>query len=255
VTETGFFSGFDRGQPADRVRRLVEAFVVLADTLVADFDVIDLAFRLATTCVELLKIDAAGLLLSDQRGCLRVVASSSERARLLELFQMQSDEGPCVDSFRTGIPVIVADLRDTGARWPLFAAEATRVGFRSLHALPMRLRSQTIGALNLLHTEPGVLADHDQRIAQALADVATIGILHQRTVHDSQILAEQLQTALNSRVIIEQAKGVLAERAGIDMVEAFAMLCGYARSHNRRLSDVARTVLEGGDIPHRGAPA
>ena len=235
-------------------RPLAEAFVALADTLVADFDVIDLLHRLAADCVDLLTVDAAGLLLSDQRGNLRVVASSSEQVRLLELFQLQTDEGPCLDCVRSGLPVTATDPADMGKRWPRFTVEAGRAGFRTVHALPMRLRSETIGALNLFHAESGPLAVDDLKVAQALADVATIGILQERTIRDSQVLAEQLQTALNSRVIIEQAKGALSERGGIDMAEAFVLLRAHARRHNQRLSDVARAVVEG-SIPIDGLRA
>ncbi|MGH3906890.1 MAG: GAF and ANTAR domain-containing protein [Pseudonocardiaceae bacterium] len=231
-------SGGERGRP------LAEAFVALADTLVADFDVIDLLHRLAADCVDLLTVAAAGLLLSDQRGNLRVVASSSEQVRLLELFQLQTDEGPCLDCVRSGLQVTATDPADITQRWPRFAVEAARAGFRTVHALPMRLRSETIGALNLFHAEAGPLAVDDLKVAQALADVATIGILQERTIRDNQVLAEQLQTALNSRVIIEQAKGALSERCGVDMAEAFSLLRAHARRHNQRLSDVARAVVE-----------
>lgn len=233
------------GPHGERGRPLAEAFVALADTLVADFDVIDLLHQLAADCVDLLRVEAAGLLLSDQRGNLRVMASSSEQVRLLELFQLQTDQGPCLDCVRTGRPVTATDPVDVAQRWPRFAVEADRAGFRSVHALPMRLRSETIGALNLFHAESGPLAVDDLKVAQALADVATIGILQERTIRDSQVLAEQLQTALNSRVVIEQAKGALSERGGVDMAEAFALLRAHARRHNQRLSDIARAVVEG----------
>ncbi|HEX3792050.1 MAG TPA: GAF and ANTAR domain-containing protein [Pseudonocardiaceae bacterium] len=231
--------------PARHEQALAAAFVGLADTLVADYDVIDLLHRLATECVHLLPVDAAGLLLSDQRGSLRVVSSSSEQARLVELFQLEANEGPCLECFRTSQPVAAADGAEIRARWPRFAVRVEREGFRSLHALPLRLRRDTIGALNLFRVEPGRLSADDAQLAQALADVATIGILHERVLRQHEVVVEQLQGALNSRVVIEQAKGVLAERGGLEMGDAFTALRSYARQHNQRLSDVAQNVVEG----------
>jgi hypothetical protein len=186
------------------------------------------------------------LLLSDQRETLQLVAASSERTRLLELFQLQTNQGPCLECFRTGRPVSVADLRLAGG-WPRFSAAAAEVGFAAVHALPMRLRSEVIGALNLFDVEAGALAQGKLRIGQALADVATIGLLQQRAIHRRDALTEQLQTALNSRVLIEQAKGILAERLQLDMVNAFNVLRGSARSHNRRLSELAQAIVDGAE--------
>ncbi len=225
-----------------RERVLTEAFVSLADTLVTDYDVIDLLHRLCSDCVALLPVDAAGLMLSDQRGALRVVSSSTEQAHLVELFQLQANEGPCLDCFRTSRQVISPDL-DNEPRWPRFVAHAREAGYRAVHALPLRLRSDTIGALNLFGNRP--LSTQDLRIGQALADVATIGILQERAIHHREILAEQLQVALNSRVIIEQASGILAERGRLDLAQAFTLLRSHARSSNRRLSDLARDVVNG----------
>ncbi|MFF4879446.1 GAF and ANTAR domain-containing protein [Micromonospora sp. NPDC000668] len=234
--------------------QLSDVFVEMADTLVDDFDVLEFLHVLTERCVELLGISAAGLLLTDQQGTLQVVAASSERTRLLELFQLQTDQGPCVDCFRTGQSVSVADLPAAG-RWPRFAAAAAEVGFAAVHALPMRLRSEVIGALNLFDTQPGALDEGKLRIGQALADVATIGLLQQRAIHRRDILTEQLQTALNSRVLIEQAKGVLAERLHVDVGEAFALLRNSARSHNRRLSDLAQAIVDGSEQPAPGTAA
>ncbi|MCU1685249.1 MAG: transcriptional regulator [Amycolatopsis sp.] len=227
-----------------RERQVTHAFVALADTLVDDYDVADLLHTLVQQCVELLDVAAAGLTLGDQRGSLQVLASSTEQTRLLELFQLDTDEGPCVECFTTGTPVLVADIAAQAERWPRFADKAADHGFVSVHALPMRLRKQTIGALNLFGHKTGELSDDDLRLAQALADTATIGILQERAIRSRDTLAEQLQIALNSRVIIEQAKGVLAEHGRIDMNEAFVALRSYARSTNARLSDVARELVE-----------
>jgi transcriptional regulator with GAF, ATPase, and Fis domain len=224
---------------------LSETFVELTDTMVADFDVIDFLHVLTDRSVLLLDVSAAGLLLADPRGDLRVVAASSETARLLELFQLQNDQGPCLDCFRTGQPVTVADLAAEAQRWPRFASAAQQAGFAAVQALPMRLREQVIGALNLFRATPGAFAPADIRIGQALADVATISLLHERSMRHSDALNEQLQTALNSRVVIEQAKGKLAERLGLDMDQAFRLLRDYARNHNLRLAELAQSFIDG----------
>jgi hypothetical protein len=225
--------------------RLVDTFVELADTLIDDFDVIDFLHLLVDRCVELLDVDAAGLLLADQRGHLQLIASSNEHVRLLELFQVQNDEGPCLDAFATGHRVSVADLRVEETRWVDFRATAIAAGFVAVDALPMRLRSDVIGALNLFRATPGELSPIALRNAQALVDIATIGLLQERAIRHHEVVTEQLQNALNSRIVIEQAKGLVAERLGIDMEAAFAALRTYARTNNRKLGDVARTVIEG----------
>jgi GAF domain-containing protein len=228
-----------------RKRTLAETFVLLADTLVDDYDVVDMLDQLVTDCVSLLGITAAGLLLDDQKGNLAVVASSSEETRLLEIFQLQNDEGPCLDCVRGGSTVVSDDLAADVERWPLFVPAAIEAGFRSVVAVPMRLRHQTIGGLNMFHARSEPIATDDRRLAQALADVATIGILQRRLSHRSTQVAEQLQHALNSRVVIEQAKGVLAERDQVDMETAFAALRHHARTHNLKLTDVALAVVRG----------
>jgi GAF domain-containing protein len=225
---------------------LADVFVEMADTLVDDFDVIDFLHVLTERSVQLLGVSAAGLLLTDERDKLQVLAASSEQTRLLELFQLQTDEGPCLDCFRTGRPVSIADLRTAG-RWPRFTAAAAEVGFVAVHALPMRLRNEVIGALNLFDAKPVALDESMLRIGQALADVATIGLLQQRAIRRRDALTEQLQSALNSRVLIEQAKGVLAERLGVSVNEAFTMLRSSARGTNRRLSELAQAVVDGSE--------
>ena len=234
---------------------LSDTFVELTDTLVAGFDVIDFLHMLTDRSVQLLDVKAAGLLLADPRGELRVVAASSEAARLIELFQLQNDQGPCLDCFRSGQPVQAADLAAEGARWPRFAPAARQAGFTAVQALPMRLREQVIGALNLFRAGPGAFAAADVRVGQALADVATISLLQERSMRRSDTLNEQLQTALNSRVVIEQAKGKLAERLGVDMGQAFSLLRDHSRSHNRRLSEVARAFVEGTETISDPRPA
>lgn len=228
-------------------RLVAEAFVELADTLVADFDVVDFLHQVTVRCAQVLGVSAAGVLLTDQRGALRVVAASTEQTRLLELLQLQTDEGPCPECFHTGRPIAVADLSAATSRWPRFVAEARQRGFASVHALPMRLRTDVIGALNLFGTRPGALDEDTIRLGQALADVATIGLLQARAIRHRETLAEQLQTALNSRLIIEQAKGVIAQRRQVDMDQSFTLLRGTARSSNRRLSDLARAVIDGSE--------
>jgi transcriptional regulator with GAF, ATPase, and Fis domain len=226
---------------------LSETFVELTDTMVAGFDVIDFLHVLTDRSVQLLDVSAAGLLLADPRGQLRVVAASSQAARLLELFQLQNDQGPCLDCFRAGQPVAAADLAAAGHRWPRFAPAARQAGFAAVQALPMRLREQVIGALNLFRAGPGPFDPADVRVGQALADVATISLLHERGMRRSDTLNEQLQTALNSRVVIEQAKGKLAERLGLDMDQAFSLLRHHARSRNLRLSALAQAFIDGSE--------
>jgi GAF domain-containing protein len=224
---------------------LVRTLVELADTLVADFDVVELLTRLVDRCVQVLDVSAAGLMLAAPEGDLRVMASSSEAMRVLELFELQAAEGPCLDCYRTGEPVVNQDLAAPDTRWPLFASEALDAGFHSTHALPMRLRGVVIGALNLFNKTTGDLPRADLDAAQALADVATIGILHHRLALEAQTLNTQLEHALNSRIVIEQAKGMVAERTGASLEEAFKTLRDHARSHNLRLADVAHDVVTG----------
>lgn len=237
--------------PADiggREGEVSKAFVSLADTLVEGYDIIELLDRLVGHSVALLAAEAAAIMLVDASGRLQAVASSSEDADLLELLQLQVEQGPCVECYHTGGPVSVPDLNEATLRWPRFAAAvAKRRTYRSVHAVPLRLRGQAIGALNLFHRAPGALPVADLALAQALADVATIGILSERAIHDVQLLNAQLQTALNSRVIIEQAKGVIAHRGQISMDAAFARLRRYARDNNERLVEVARRIANHDD--------
>ena len=229
---------------AQREALLTETFVALADTLVTDFDIVDFLSMLTGRCVDLFDAGDAGLMLADESGRMHLAASSSHEMRLLEVFEFQHDDGPCPDAYRAGVPVSCPDLREAGGRWPTFAPAALEAGFRSAHALPMRLRGKVIGALNLLRVEPGPMPAEDIAAAQALADVATIGILHHRAARESALLSEQLQYALDSRVVIEQAKGVVAHRLGVDMDQAFNELRSFSRNHNRRLVDVATGVAD-----------
>jgi len=228
----------------DRERRIGEAFVALADTLVDDYDMIDLLDRLVAHCVDLLDADAAGILLADPRDELRLVAASSEDAETMELMQLQAAEGPCLECYRTATQVLVPDLAEMTERWPRFAAAVARAGsFASTHAIPLRLRGDAIGTMNLFHRATGPLPAADLALGQALADVATIGILQERAIRRGEIVNEQLNTALNSRVVIEQAKGVLAQHFTISMDTAFDLLRRYARNHNERLAEVARRCV------------
>jgi GAF domain-containing protein len=223
--------------------------VDLADTLVDNFDVVELLTLLADRCVEVLDVSAAGLMLVAPEGDLRVVASSSEEMRLVELFEIQSEEGPCTDCYRSGEAVLNQNLALAGDRWPRFGPVALQAGFRSVYAVPMRLRGVIIGALNLFRADEGELQEGDALVAQALADVATIAILQHRAAFEAHRLTDQLHHALNSRIVIEQAKGMLAERAGLDMEQAFSWLRNHARNHNLLLVDVARAVIEGTIAP------
>ncbi len=237
---------------------LAATLVELADTLVDEFDMVDFLTVLAERCVELFGAVEAGLMLADPAGNLRYMASSSERAKILELFELQNEEGPCLDCFRTGEQVVNQRLSDPSGRWPRFSVKAQAAGFVSAHALPMRVRGTIIGAINLFHAEDRRLDAADVLMGQAMADIATIGILQARTLSQATVLAEQLQEALKSRIALEQAKGRLAERAGIDLDEAFSRLRGYSRRHNRGLTSVAAAFLAGelpaGDLTPAPAP-
>ena len=228
-----------------REERLARTLVELADTLVDDFDMVELLVLLVERSVELLDASAAGLVLADEAGRLRLMASTSEAMELVELFQVQNDEGPCFDCYRTGEPVIAEDLSEESERWPAFAPFAMYSGFYGAHAFALRLRRRVLGALNLFRSEPGGLTPADVAAGQALADVAAISLCHVRAMQDSQLVTDQLQRALHSRIAIEQAKGMLAERAGLGMDDAFARLRGYARNNRRLLVDVAAEVVSG----------
>ncbi len=226
-------------------RRMARVFVELADTLVDTFDIIEFLDNLTERCVELLAADAAGLMLTDRRGRLNVMAATVQEARVLGLFELQVQEGPCLECFTTGQAVTNVFLAESRERWPSFSPAAAESGFGATHALPMRLRGQVIGALNLLTHEQRRLSVTDLAIGQALADLATIGLLHQRSAYDQSIVTEQLQTALNSRVLVEQAKGALAMCANVSLNEAFSRMRGYARRNHKALADVASEVAAG----------
>jgi hypothetical protein len=220
------------------------AFVSLATRLAMGYDVVDLLTGLAADCARLLDVGAAGLLLADVRGVLHVLASSSEQTRQLEIFQLQRDEGPCLDCYRTGVPVAVPDLELEQGTWPVFVPAAQAAGFASVHALPLRLREEVLGTMGLFGTVPGPLGEQDLLLGQALADVASVALVQDRIAADQDLLNEQLQTALGSRLVLEQAKGALAQAGGLDMTQAFASLRGYARGHNLRLTDVAQAIVD-----------
>lgn len=225
------------------VDRLAEVFVEVADTLVDDFDLVEFLESLTRHTAEVSDAASAGLLLADPHGQLQYMASSATSVKLLELFQLQYQEGPCLDCFRTGAAVVNSDLHQARHRWPLFAPRAVEAGFQSVHAFPLRHRQQVIGALNLFSTDLGHLDPADVPIIQGLADIATIALLQERTIRSAEILTEQLQSALNSRITIEQAKGVLARTHGISVDAAFDLMRAYARAHHHRLSDVAQAVV------------
>jgi hypothetical protein len=227
-----------------REQELLAAFTEFADTFVDDYDVVDFLHRLATRCVELVDAAEAGIMLSDRDGTLHYVASSSERMRLIELFELQHEEGPCLDAFRDNAAVHV-DLREVDDRWPQFARRARESGFASVSALPMRLRNEVIGALNVFSASATPLDEADRIVAQSLADIATIGLLHQRVLNDARVVTSQLEAALDSRIAIEQAKGVVAERRRVSIDTAFTLLRTYARSNNQKLQQIALDVISG----------
>jgi GAF domain-containing protein len=228
-----------------RTERLFDAFATLADTLVAGYDTVDLLQSLVEYCHDLLDVDSAGILLANVRNELEVVASTSEANRLVEIMQLAADAGPCLESFRTRAVVSVPDIDVGQYRWPQFCLVAQTYGIHSVYAIPLRLRDETVGTLNLMRNERGELNHHDVRAAQALADVATIGIIQERTIRDTAAVREQLQNALSSRIVIEQAKGVVAETKNVSMDDAFGHIRNHARAHHLPLTTVARQLVEG----------
>ncbi len=248
TSETGSGTAAQPGDSGQALRRgreaaLAQAFVRLADTLASDFDVVDFLHSLSADSVEILGAEAAGVMLADARGGLRLIASSDERMRLLELFELQGAQGPCLDAFSTGRPV-QASAADSRTRWPDFAPRASDSGFQMMCAVPLRVRTDVIGAMNLFRASDEPFTADEMDIAQAMAEMAAIGLIQERALRERSLLTEQLQAALNSRVIIEQAKGMLAEYLKITMGDAFQLLRNYARSHNHKLSDVARDVID-----------
>jgi transcriptional regulator with GAF, ATPase, and Fis domain len=233
----------------EREELLVETLVALADTLVDTYDVIDFMHTLAERCVELLDVSEAGIMLADPDGNLRHIACSSEQMRLVELLELQVGEGPCFDAYTTHAAVACDSLQAAHARWPRFAPHAREGGFEAVSAVPMRLRSQVIGALNLFSTHSTALTQRDLAVAQAMADIATIGILQERAIHDSRAFSAQLEVALDSRIVIEQAKGIVAERNRVDVDEAFQQIRHFSRIHNRLLSETARQIIVGALLP------
>ena len=228
-----------------REESVVRALVEMADTLVGDFDVVELLTGLASRCVELLGISAAGVMVATAQGDVRLVASSSEAMRVLELFELQAEEGPCLDAYRSGEPVDHLILAAGSDPWPRFSVAALEAGFQSVSALPLRLRDATIGALNLFSVGMAPMSEPNTVVARAFADLAAISILQHRSADEHQRTNEQLSSALNSRIVIEQAKGIIAERAGVGLSVAFDRLRGYARDHNLRLTEVAHAAVDG----------
>lgn len=225
-------------------QRLATIFVEVADTLVDEFDLIDFLHMLTDRATSLVDAAAVGIVLADPRGTLEFMAGSNESVKLLELFQLQNHEGPCLEAFQTAQPVINVDLSAASDRWPRFAPRATAVGFQAVHAFPLRLRQQVIGAMNVFGaTKGGDFQDTDVTVMQALADVASIALLQERAIRRGEVLSEQLQGALNSRIVIEQAKGAVAQARGVSVDEAFASIRSYARSNNQRLTDVAHRIV------------
>jgi len=244
MPDPGREPGREPVRESDREAVLVDTFATLADSLVAGFDVIELLQTLVETCRRVLDVEEAGILLADDDGDLEVVASTSEASTLVETMQLDARSGPCWTSFTTAEPVSLPDVDVDEARWPEFAGVARAQGFRAVHAVPLRLRGTVIGTLNLLRTSVGTLNGRDVRVAQALADVATIGILQERTLRESAVVQQQLQGALDTRVVIEQAKGVVAQVRGVSTDEAFVLIRRHARENRLKLADVAARLVE-----------
>lgn len=223
--------------------QLLSFFVEVTDTLVDDFDLIEFLHTLTTKAAIVSGAASVGLVLTDNQDRVRYMASSNEDGKMLELLQIQNNDGPCLDAIVSGLPVMNADLGEAGERWPMFAPAARALGFQSVHACPMKVRTQTIGALNIFGTDKTRFDPDDVRAVQALADVATIAIIHERLRQEAELITAQLQYALNSRIIIEQAKGALARAQGISTSQAFELIRNMARSTGRRLHDVADAIV------------
>jgi GAF domain-containing protein len=235
--------GIRQGE-STRDGRLLQTFVTLADTLVEGYDVVELLQVLVDTCRDLLDTTAAAILLADANGELDLIASTSEASRLVEMIQLSAEAGPCIECFRSGRAVSLPDISAAPPEWSRFRESALAQGFESVHAVPLRLRDQRIGTLNLLRSSTGELEAQDRITAQAFADVATIGIVHERSLRETTMLSEQLQAALSSRIVIEQAKGVVAFTHGVPIDAAFTLIRNYARSKRQRLSDVAARIVD-----------
>lgn len=229
--------------PDTREHNIIQAFVELSNVLVDGYDIVDLLTEWTANCARLLDVAAAGLLLADPRGVLHLVAASSEQTHHLELFQLQRRQGPCLDCYQSGTAVVVPDLAAESRRWPEFARVAESVGFASVHAVPMRLRDTVLGTLGLFGNAPGPLDDNDLELAQALIHVASVAIVNEKSAADREVVNAQLQDALASRIVLEQAKGVLANVGDLAMEDAFAVLRRYARDHGRKLTAVAEQVV------------
>jgi GAF domain-containing protein len=228
-----------------QLERVAEVCVELSDTLVPHFTPLDHLSTLCERCVELLDITAAATVLSDRPDDRFVVAVAPERSRLREVLAVAATEGPGTDLGGTGQCVLSDAFQDEVDRWRAFGRAATAAGFESAHALPLRCRAEVVGMLALLHEHPHRVSDADHHLGQLLADTATIGLLQHRAVSTAEGVQAQLQCALTSRVLIEQAKGVLAQQGHVDVDDAFHVMRRYARAHNLRLVDVARTVTTG----------
>jgi len=225
-----------------RETRVLDAVVSLVDTLLEDFDVVDLLTELTERCAQLLDVAAAGFLLADPLNQLRLLAATTEQARELELFQLQADEGPCVECYASGQPVSIADLRTAGDRWPRFVPAALDAGFTAVHAVPMRAAGIVLGALGLFGARPGELGDADRLVAQTLAHIACVAILQERAPTPATVMP-QLRSALASRVIVEQAKGLLRESLDVSVEDAFLLLRAYSRANGEHMTDVARRLM------------
>lgn len=226
-----------------REEKINDAFVAMTDALMNDYDIVDLLSTLLNDCTEILGVEAGGILLADSSGVLELVASTSEEAAVVETIIIAAGAGPCIDCFTTAQPVSVPDIDAVAGKWPKFHRTALDQGFRSTYAVPMRLRSEVIGVMNLLSSELGPLDEKDGRIAQALADIAVLGILHERNFRNPFVIQEQLHLALDTRILIEQAKGVLAQAEGLSMADAFNALREYGRANGVTLRSAAEGAV------------
>jgi GAF domain-containing protein len=224
-----------------REARISAAFVSVADTLTTEYDMVDLLHTLVSECAGILGMEAGGLMLVDGNGDLQLMTSTSEAADLVEVMQLAAAAGPCIDCFRTGVAVSVREISES-QQWPKFRTTAMEQGFHSVLATPMKLRGKILGTMNLFGITAGEVTPRDAAVAQALADVATIGILQERVIQEGHLIEGQLHRALDSRILIEQAKGVIANELSLSMDDAFNLLRKYARDRNLTISSVSEQV-------------
>ncbi len=230
-------------------RALLEAYESFGRALLRPYEIGDVLYRLTDQVVEVLDIDGSGVCLAPNGGGLQLLSATDHHVAAIEDTQLTAGTGPILSAYETGEQVRVDDLVDAND-WPEFTRFAVDRGMRAVASLPMPVDERRIGALDLFRAEAHVWTDEEMQAAQGLANMASAYVLNHQALSESRTLAGQLQTALDSRIIVEQAKGLLAGRHGLTPNDAFGRLRQYARARGDRLHDVCRHVVEGTlDLP------